>query len=256
MRTAATHPTRRRALAGGAAGLWLACRAGTGPSGGLVERARRTGVTLPSPPQRPTTPTTKEIPVAQPTVGATTAGTTTAGSTQVLSPPDSAGAGPTPISVPLPPPPAPSAPEPTGPVDFVPEPPGATAAGKAKPRAARDRAGLAGLGLVIASVLLLEAGLLLRFGGEHSFWTTVPLWSGFATLAALLGLLAHAGRHPKGAQLRNDRAWKIAGAGLTGLAVFWVLVVLPVANTDRGFVLTAALGCLGVALWIAPGRKA
>jgi hypothetical protein len=68
-----------------------------------------------------------------------------------------------------------------------------------------------------------------------------------------VGLLACTAR---GARPGTDRAWRISAAGLTGLAVFWVLVVLPVGNTDRGFVLTAALGCLGVSLWLAPGRKA
>jgi hypothetical protein len=37
--------------------------------------------------------------------------------------------------------------------------------------------------------------------------------------------------------------------------VFWVLVVLPRVDSDRGFVLTAALAALGAALWIAPGRS-
>jgi peptidoglycan/LPS O-acetylase OafA/YrhL len=124
-----------------------------------------------------------------------------------------------------------------------------------KVRAPRNRAALAGLGLVAASVLLLELGLTLGFGGR-TLWSTVPLWSAFATVAALLGGLAFAGRQRKGERLRNDRAWKLSVVGLAGLAVFWVLVVLPVAATDRGFLLTAALACLGVALWIAPGRRA
>ena len=48
--------------------------------------------------------------------------------------------------------------------------------------------------------------------------------------------------------------WRIAAAGLVGLAVFWLLVVLPVVASDRGFLLTAALGCLGAALWTGPAR--
>ena len=56
------------------------------------------------------------------------------------------------------------------------------------------------------------------------------------------------------ARLRPDAAWKVAAGGLTGLAVFWVLVVLPRVDSDRGFVLTAALAALGAALWVAPGR--
>jgi hypothetical protein len=48
--------------------------------------------------------------------------------------------------------------------------------------------------------------------------------------------------------------WRIAAAGLVGLAVFWLLVVLPVVASDRGFLLTAALGALGAALWVGPRK--
>jgi hypothetical protein len=72
-------------------------------------------------------------------------------------------------------------------------------------------------------------------------------------VAAVLGLLVGLTR---GRGLRDDGAWKVSAAGLTGVAAFWVLVVLPMANTDRGFVLTAALACLGLALWVTPGRRA
>jgi hypothetical protein len=100
--------------------------------------------------------------------------------------------------------------------------------------------------------VLLELGLLLRLGGPHAFWSTVPLWSGFATLAVLLALPAFL----LGGSAAAGRAGRLALAGTTGLAVFWLLVVLPVADTDRGFVLTAALACLGAGLWISPGRRA
>ena len=156
----------------------------------------------------------------------------------------------TPIAAPLPPPPAPAAPQPTEPVERLPGPPPADRPVVAARRARHRPSALVGLGLGVAAVVLLEVGLL---RGAHSFWTTVPLWSGFATLAALVGLLACTAR---GARPGADRAWRISAGGLTGLAVFWVLVVLPVGGTDRGFVLTAALGCLGISLWLAPGRKA
>ena len=54
---------------------------------------------------------------------------------------------------------------------------------------------------------------------------------------------------------RFTAGWRVAAGGLVGLAVFWLLVVLPVVATDRGFVLTAALASLGGALWIAPRRS-
>jgi hypothetical protein len=129
-------------------------------------------------------------------------------------------------------------------------------------RAARrvhgDRAGnrqaLIGLGLAVLSVVLLEVGLLLGFG-ELSLWSTVTLWSAFATACGVLALVAFAAFYPAGNHLRSAAMWRIAAAGLVGLSVFWVLVVLPFVASDRGFVLTAALGCLGAALWIGPRRK-
>ncbi len=117
-----------------------------------------------------------------------------------------------------------------------------------------DRSVALGLGLAALAVVLLEVGLLLRFGTDP-FWSTVTLWSAFATFSALLAMIAFAAFYPAGNRLRSGAIWRIAAAGLVGLSVFWVLVVLPVVASDRGFVLTAALGCLGAALWIGPRRK-
>jgi hypothetical protein len=121
----------------------------------------------------------------------------------------------------------------------------------AKQRPARDRATLAGVGLAVLALVLLELGLALDFG-TRSLWSAVPLWSAFATVAALLTLLAFAA--PARAA-RSGVVWRVAAGGLVGLAVFWLLVVLPDADTNRGFVLTAALACLGAGVWIGPGRK-
>ena len=234
-------------------------------------------------PERRAQPSTQEIPVIAPTGGTAAA--------------------------PLPPhpgavPPAPAAPypvavdepQPTGPVDFVPGPPGTPtvppAAATPPPpppvqpvttqgdgvvwpdtlesdllsggssrkktsqiRSPHDRAALLGLGLAVLALVLLELGLALDFGVE-SYWSAVPLWSAFATLCTGLGVVAFAASYPAGSKLRSGTGWRIAAAGLVGLAVFWVLVVLSVVATDRGFLLTAALGALGAALWVGPGRKA
>ena len=134
------------------------------------------------------------------------------------------------------------------------------AAGSTRPkrrprvRGPQDRAALIGLGLVGLSLALLELGLLVGFDGD-SYWTTVPLWSAFATVCVLLGLLVFAAFYRAGNRSRSGPAWRLAAGGLVGLAVFWLLVVLPVVASDRGFVLTAALGALGGALWIGPRRK-
>jgi hypothetical protein len=233
-------------------------------------------------------PTTREIPVAQPTGGATAASQQPPHHHQL--PPHPGAVPPAPVPV------APAeAPQPTGPVDFVPGPPRpaapplpppvppahvaappapatppagpvwpetleSMAPGEERPAkerrlgAPRDRTALVGLGLVALSLVLLELGLTLDFGGE-SYWSMVPLWSAFATVCVLLGVLAFAAFYPAGNQQRSGPAWRVAAGGLVGLSVFWLLVVLPVVDTDRGFVLTAALAALGGALWIGPRRK-
>ena len=121
-------------------------------------------------------------------------------------------------------------------------------------RAPRDRSALLGLGLAVLSLVLLELGLSLDFGAE-SYWSAVTLWSAFATLCAVLGVVAFIASYPSGSRLGSSAAWRIAAGGLVGLAVFWLLVVLPVVASDRGFLLTAAVGALGAALWVGPGRK-
>ena len=74
-------------------------------------------------------------------------------------------------------------------------------------------------------------------------------------MAAKDTLIAFAAFYPAGNRLRSGAIWRIAAAGLVGLAVFWVLVVLPRVDSDCGFVLTAALAALGAALWVAPSRS-
>jgi hypothetical protein len=147
---------------------------------------------------------------------------------------------------------APSATAPSWPDTLESEVP---AAARQKPvRAPRDRTALLGLGLAALAAVLVLVGVSLGFGAD-SFWSVVPLWSAFATLCALLGLLAFAAQPVAGNRLRSGTAWRVAAAALVGLSVFWLLLVLPRADTDRGFVLTAALACLGGALWIGPRTR-
>lgn len=116
---------------------------------------------------------------------------------------------------------------------------------------------LAGPALGGVAVVLLELGLLVHEGGR-SLWSRAPLWATFATVAAVVGLvgLAAGGRGLR--RLGGNRSWALAAGGLCGLAVFWLLVALPTAATDRGFLLTAALACLGAASWtvVERGRSA
>jgi len=243
-------------------------------------------VSSPSDTQPPVDPeggvqhSTQEIPVVQPTGAPDAHGATTL-------PPHPGAMTPAPVAM--------DEPQPTGPVDFVPglpgtppvPPPAAPAppppvppiatgepptnparvwpdtladddapARRKKRRVAgpRNRSAILGVGLALLSLVLLELGLTLDFR-TRSYWSAVPLWSAFATLCAVLGLLVFAAAYPSGSRLRTAAVWRVAAAGLVGLAVFWLLVVLPVVASDRGFLLTAALGALGAALWMGPGGK-
>jgi hypothetical protein len=240
----------------------------------------------PQPPAGPggaTPPSTNEIPVLKPGSAATATqqlpphpGATTHAQIQAVDAPVPTGPvdfvpGLPGLGTPPPPPPAPqqpaTAPGPTAPggahaapVDTStpgwPEtlestPPTDGPRRKLGTRHLGDRAALAGLALVVLAVVLLEVGLGLELGGE-SYWSVVPLWSAFASLCTLLGFVAF---FPAGDRQRSAVAWRVAAGGLVGVAVFWLLVVLPAVDTDRGFLLTAALAALGGALWIAPLRK-
>ncbi|WP_116452125.1 hypothetical protein [Blastococcus litoris] len=246
----------------------------------------------PDEPGRSTPPSTQEIPVVKPATGATAVqlpphpGATTPAPVQPVE--AAAPTGPVDfvpglpgLGTPPPPPPVRPAPVIEEPATEEPEPLAApstdpapaaatgpapaarswpdtleseTATGdrprRTRVRAPRDRATLVGAGLGLLSLVLLELGL--TMGSPDSYWQDIPLWSGFATLCAVLGLGAFVAFVAARERLRAGLLWRIAAAGLVGLAVFWLLVVLPVVATDRGFVLTAALAALGGALWVGP----
>ncbi|MGY1701765.1 hypothetical protein [Geodermatophilus sp. SYSU D00766] len=150
-----------------------------------------------------------------------------------------------------PPPPPPAAPAEAPAAPAAEAPPRRTARA---PRTPRDRAVLITTGLGVVGLVLLELGLALRLGGQV-LWSDLPLWSAFATLAALSGVVGLAASLLSGGRLRPAVAERLAVGGLAGLAVFWVLIALPRVDSDRGFLLTAALGALAVAVWLAPARR-
>jgi hypothetical protein len=158
-----------------------------------------------------------------------------------------------------PPPPVPSQPAaPPAPVSTWPDSLEADDAPEngTRTRAARvpqDRGALVAVGLAALALLVLQLGLALDFGSA-SLWDVVPLWSAFATAAVLVGLVAFAYASSPSGRSRAGQAWRAGAAGLVGLSVFWLLVALPHADGDRGFLLTAALGSLGAALWLGAER--
>jgi hypothetical protein len=211
---------------------------------------------LPPPPSKG--PSTREIPLAQPeSAPSSQQPSTPLPSTQQL-----------PIHQPSAAAAVASQPQHTGPVDYVPgPPPAAGAAGppplgqddpprdffhrlaEDEPHQGRDPRRIIGILLAALAVVLLQLGLLVHEAGVN-LWSHVPLWSGFATLAAVVGLAGVAGPFSSAGD-HSSRMWRVAAGGLAGSAVFWVLVVLPLADSNRGFVLTAALACLGGAVWLA-----
>jgi hypothetical protein len=238
----------------------------------------------------PVAPSTQEIPVVpaepaeQPPVPA--AGATRAGSLpapgqlppQHASSPHASSENPPPPPVPPPAAPAPAWPDtltdepspptrpapaaegfaPTGPVDFVPGLPGAGSAEPPPrrrlrvPGAATDRRTLVAVGLAALAVVLLQLGLT---RDDADLWSTVTLWAAFATAATVLGLVALAARAAAPARVPARVATQVVGAAVVALAIFWLLVVLPIVASDPGFLVTAALLALGAALWIGPGRE-
>ena len=237
-----------------------------------------------APSSPPAAPSTQEIPVvpaepAEPPVPA--AGATRAGSLpapgqlppQQISSPHAA---PPPVPPPAAPAPAwpdtltdePSPPTrpapsaegfaPTGPVDFVPGLPGAGTPEPPPrrrlrvPGATPDRGALVAVGLAALAVVLLQLGLT---RDDADLWSTVTLWAAFATAASVLGLGALAARTAAPARVPARVATQVVGAAVAALAIFWLLVVLPIVASDPGFLVTAALLALGGALWIGPGRE-
>lgn len=233
----------------------------------------------------PAQPSTQEIPVVVPTAAAPPMSASPLpphpGATAHAPVAATATPGPPPVTTPHPQ----AAPaQPTGPVNYVPGPPGhgtpqpsavpagATAVSAVptwpdtldsdsgtgdRPRTGssrRDPGAFAGIGLALLGLALLELGLLLAFG-SRSLWSAIPLWSAFATLAGLAALLVFGARSSEsGAGGSPSVLGRAAVAGGVGVAVFWLLVVLPDAASNRGFVLTAAAACLGAGVWIGSRR--
>jgi hypothetical protein len=106
-----------------------------------------------------------------------------------------------------------------------------------------------GLALLAAATAL--AGLFVPYNGA-TFWASAQFWSGFAAFCALLQL-APLARPVFG--WPATRAWSVGAAGVAGLLLFWVLIVLPVVSSNSSFVVTVAVMAAAGGAWLAPGRR-
>jgi hypothetical protein len=129
-----------------------------------------------------------------------------------------------------------------------------SAAGQARHSPRRDPAhgrviAAGGLALLAAGTAL--AGLFVPYDGT-TFWASAQFWSGFAACCALLQLAPLAGPV---SGWPATRAWSAGAAGVAGLLLFWVLIVLPVVSSNSSFVVTAAVMAAAGGAWLAPGRR-
>jgi hypothetical protein len=158
--------------------------------------------------------------------------------TEAMPPSEPTGALPATPPPPPPPPPPPAAP---------PAPPAAAAA--AAPPAEKKPVDMS-MWLSLAAMGALLACLFVEDGGVK-FWDTSEAWSVFAIAcgAAQLAPLAR-----QQLSWSDDRAWTVAAIGVGGLALYWLLLVLPGISSNTAFAITAAVGLAAGGLWLAPGR--
>jgi hypothetical protein len=131
-----------------------------------------------------------------------------------------------------------------------------------RPEAPRDRRhsaahsavharAMAACGLAVAGAAATMVGLFVPYDGA-TFWESAQFWSGFAALCAVVQL-APLTRPVLG--WPAGRAWAIGAAGVAGLLLFWVLIVLPEVSSNSSFVLTAGVVAVTGGSWLAPGRR-
>ena len=103
-----------------------------------------------------------------------------------------------------------------------------------------------------ASLLAVAIGISVPEGGQNA-WHTVKAWGGVALVAAALTFAPSVG---SALRLTAYRAWQVAAAGAAGLALYWVLFVLPDIAKNTSLITTLGVAAGIVVAWIAPGRHA
>lgn len=102
----------------------------------------------------------------------------------------------------------------------------------------------------LAAVALLAVAVSVKEDGDNG-WGRFGVWAGFAIACAAV-TLAPAVRERLG--LSAASAWRVATAGGIGLAVYWVLFVLPWIEQNVSFLATLGCAAGAYAAWMAPGR--
>jgi hypothetical protein len=103
-----------------------------------------------------------------------------------------------------------------------------------------------------ASLLAVAIGISVPEGG-HNAWHSVKAWGGVALIAAALTFAPSVG---SALRVSAYRAWQIAAGGAAGLALYWVLFVLPDVAKNTSLITTLGVAAGIVVAWIAPGRQA
>ena len=103
-------------------------------------------------------------------------------------------------------------------------------------------------------VVALVALLLGLFVPEHDtqLWDGSEAWSVFAIVCAVAQLVPLLRRSTK---LDETQAWHVAAVGAAGLALYWLLLVLPVIGRNTSFAVTLATAAAAGGVWLAPERR-
>lgn len=111
--------------------------------------------------------------------------------------------------------------------------------------------GVLRLAAQVACPLLLLVGLSVNEHGTDG-WHAYTAWALFAVVCALLQLAPVAGKR---LGLTDESSWSLGAVGTAGLVAYWVIIVLPGASSNTGFVQTLAVGLAVIGLWLSPGRR-
>lgn len=103
-----------------------------------------------------------------------------------------------------------------------------------------------------ASLVAIAIGVSVPEDG-HNAWHFVKAWAGVALVFAALTFAPSVG---SAVRLSTHRAWQVAAGGAAGLALYWVLFVLPDIAKNTSLITTLGVAAGIVVAWIAPGRQA